>query len=226
MGSVTLAQLKTRARSRANMPVVGFVTDAELLDWVNEGLSIIHGKLVSAYGEKYVESQSVLTTVSGQSDYSLPADFFKLWGIDLPIAGRTRTLRPYTYNERNIYKDARFSNVAPPRYTIVGTAPTAILRLLPTPPSAVGTIFYAPEYTKLALDADAWITINGWEKYVVAYAAQQMLMKEESDIRELTKQIDTWDAELDELAENRDAAFPRSAVDVEALVAWDEHGWP
>lgn len=222
MASVTLTELKARARSRADMPTPAFVTDAELTYWINEGNQRLHGKLVEAYGEEYVESQAVLTTIAGQSDYALPAGFFKLYGIDLPIAGRTRTLRPYTRGERNIYRDTRFSNVSPPRYSVVGSN----LRLAPTPPSATGTIWYAPEATVLVNGADTINYPNGWEKYVVAYAAMQMLAKEESDVSVMAGLISAWERELDEAKENRDAAFPRSAVDVEAVAAWDERGWP
>lgn len=222
MGSVTLTELRTRARTRANMPVAGFVSDSELDGFLNEGVQRLHGKLVEAYGEEYVESTYAFSTVAGTTDYSLPADFYKLYGIDMPLAGRTRTLRPYNRQERNIFKDTRFTNVSPPRYALVGSK----IRFAPSPPSADCTMWYAPEATKLVLTTDTVTFPNGWEKFVVAYAAVQMLMKEESDTRPLQGQLNQWEHELDEMRENRDIAFPRQATDVEAIASWDERGWP
>ena len=57
MGSATLASLITRARSRADMPIAGFVTEAEVTSWLNEGAQQVHEKLVTAYGEEYLSTR-------------------------------------------------------------------------------------------------------------------------------------------------------------------------
>ncbi len=216
MGAVTLTRLIDRSRSRADMPIVGFVTAAELLDWINEGGQQLHEKLVSAYSEEYVSTSVALTVASGV--VALPAAFFKLLTIETDISGRTRTLLPYTQQERNAYKNALgvTGGLSPPRYHIIGSN----IRLLPVP--ANGTIInitYAPEFTLLASGSDTVTFPNGWEKYIVAYAAKQMLDKEESDSRTLAALLGQWDQELASLKESRDAAAPKSVVDVEMVEA-------
>lgn len=212
MGTVTLQNLIDRARSRADMPLPGFITNAELTVWVNEGIGILHEKLVSAYGEEYASSESVLTTVAGTTDYPLPATFFKLYGVDLTVNGYTRSLRPYMRSDRNAYRNQTWNQMLPlPRYSLVGQN----LRLLPAPPVATGKILFAPTATQLANLTDPVTFPGTWERYVVTYAAVQMLAKEESDTRELQGLLEKFDRELDQQATDRDLAAPKSAVDID-----------
>lgn len=212
MGTVTLSSFITRARSRADMPLAGFVSDSEATVWVNEGVGILHEKLVSAYGEEYASSEAVLTTIAGTTDYALPATFFKLYGVDLTLNGYTRALRPYMRSERNTYRNQVWNQQLPlPRYSLVGSN----LRLLPAPPATTGKILFAPTATQLVNSGDSVTFPGTWERYVVAYAAMQMRMKEESDIRELASLLASFDRELDQQATDRDLAAPKQAVDVD-----------
>lgn len=212
MSTVTLQNLIDRARSIADMPLAGFVTDAELKVWVNDGIGVLHEKLVSAYGEEYASSESVLTTIAGQTDYALPATFFKLYGVDLTFGSSTRALRPYMRSERNAYRNQTWAPSMPlPRYSLVGNN----LRLLPAPPAATGKILFAPAPTSLSLTTDTVTFPSNWERYVALYAAIQMRRKEETDIRDHVRELEKWDRELMELAADRDLAFPKQAVDLD-----------
>lgn len=214
MTAVSLTTLRTRVRERADMPVAGFVPDtATGIDaFINEGVQRLHEKLVEAYGEEYVESTSALTTAAGTSDYNLPTGMLKLYGVDLTISGRVCTLRPFMRAERNGLREGGITWQTVPRYRVVGSK----LRLLPVPQSVLsGTFYYAPDATVLVSTSDTVSFPNGWERYVVLYAAIQCLMKEESDVRELRIELDKLDRELESLKENRDAAFPRQVVDLD-----------
>lgn len=223
MADVTLANLISRARSRADMPIAGFVTDAEVVDWLNEGVQKLHEKLVSAYGEEYVSSAATLI-VNSSGSATLPTNFFKLLTVEMTIAGTVVTLLPFMQQERNAYRNAlNLPSGTKPRYKL--SAGNLILR----PPQVAGTqiaLTYAPEAT-LLLVATPTQTVNfpnGWEKYVVLYAAIQMLEKEESSTTKAQDQLDKWDRELDELAQSRDNAAPKQSVDID-LVESDDPIW-
>jgi hypothetical protein len=65
---------------------------------------------------------------------------------------------------------------------------------------------------------------NGWERYVVLYAAIQAMLKEESDVRALQGELAKMDAQLDEIIENRNVAEPMQAIDIYAknnYLPWD-----
>lgn len=214
MGSVTLASLLTRARSRADMPIAGFVTEVEATSWLNEGAQQVHEKLVTAYGEEYLSASASLTTIAGGLA-ALPASFFKLLTIETTIAGVVRSLKPYNLQERNAYRNSGLvSTNVTPSYRVVGTN----IQLLPIVVGTVFTITYAPEFTLMVSPATGTTEFpNGWEKYAVAYAARQMLLKEESDVRSLDMDLARWDREFLERAESRDAAAPKSSVDIDMV---------
>lgn len=216
----TLAQLRTNARSRADMPSTTFVTNAELNTWINEGIAIVHDKLVAAYGGDYLESSASFTT-DGSEYLDLPADFYKLQGIDLSNGGTTYTLLPFTGNERNLYSNQVVSSWPTlPRYKFSGADR---IRFAPIPSSGLsGTIWYIPKATTLSGDSDTVSFPGGWERYAVVYAAIQMLMKEESDTVALQTLLARWDSELKDMFENRDAGMARKTVDVDSIDAW----WP
>lgn len=213
MASVTLTTLRSRVRERADMPVAGFLADsATSLDaFINEGVQRLHEKLVEAYGEEYASSSASLTCTGSASDVALPSDFFKLYGVDMPVGGVTRTLRPFMRAERNALRYNAPSWDSVPKYSLVGS----YIRFLPIPPACTATIYYAPTTTLLATGTDTVNFPNGWERYVVLYAAIQALMKEESDVRDLRFELEKLERDLDAIKENRDAAFPRQVVDLE-----------
>lgn len=219
MGTVTLATLRSRARSRADQPIAGFVTEAELTDWINEGVQQLHEKLVSAYGEEYVSTSASLVVAAGVAP--LPAAFFKLQTIEMNIGGSTCTLLPYTQQERNAYKNA-LGTGSKPRYKLVA----GNVKLLPV--QANGTlveITYAPEATLLVNIADSISFPNGWEKYVVLYAAIQMMDKEETGTTKAQQLLEQWNVELKSLVESRDAAAPKQSVDLDLVEGNELEPW-
>lgn len=221
MASVTLATLRTRVRERADMVGSSFVGDTAtgLDSWINEGHQKLHGMLVEAMGEEYVSTSTALNTVAGTSTYALPAGFYKLYGIDLTYQGDTYALQPYMRAERAAYQQEEWTLRGPPRYSLVG----GNLKLQPTPQSVMaGTIFYAPEATVLASGTDAVNYPNGWEKYVVLYAAIQALLKEESSVNALKQELAEVEREIERAKESRDFAFPKSVVDIDMVDPW---GW-
>lgn len=228
MAAVTLTQLRARARELADMTTSTFISDtADSLDqWINEGAQKLHDMYVQAYGEDYVEKSAAITTVASQSDYTLPADFYKLLGIELPISGRMRSLTPFKRAERNGLSSevSLYSQLQLPKYKLS----KGVVRLLPAPGSVmVGKIWYSPllQVTKadtsvINLLVDATDTINfenGAERYVIMYAARKAKLKQEDDVRALTADLEAEEQKLAVLIEERNAADPKSAVDVEAV---------
>lgn len=222
MASVSLTTLRTRVRERADMVGSSFVADSATgLDaWINEANQRLHGMLVDALGEEYVSSTSSFTTVSGTSDYALPAGFYKLYGVDLNYHGAIRTLMRYERSERNAYREIRPDQL--PRYNVVGSN----LRLYPaTTNGLAGTILYAPEATVLSAGSDTVSYPNGWEKYIVIEAAIQALMKEESSVTALVAERERIEREIRDAKESRDMAMPKRVVDMELVELESDLYW-
>lgn len=220
MATVTLTTLLTRVRERADMANSQFVTDARLTDWVNEAHAKLHGMVVDALGEEYISLSSAFTTVTDQSDYTLPVGFYKLYGVDLFIQGDYRALQAYNRTERNAYRNSRIGvsryGWYLPRYSLVGNA----LRIYPVQAGGLsGTILYAPEASVLVGGSDTVSYPNGWERFIVLDAAIQALAKEESDVRTLASERDAVMQEIERTKENRDLATPQRVVDVSMVDA-------
>lgn len=213
------------------MPLSGFVTDVEIDAWLTEGGQALHEKLVSAYGENYSVSVGVETiTIAIAQTFGLPTTFFKMLGVEMLLGDRVYTLEPYNESERNAYRHAgNWSSsfyescyTSRPRYLVRGGAGSGVaassLHVAGAPVGAQIRYFYAPEFEALSGPGTASVTFpNGWEKYMVAYAAAQCLDKEESDSSKLYRLLDKWDAELEALKYERDASFPQQTVDMDVV---------
>lgn len=216
MAAVTLATIVARARERADQPVAGFIPDSATgsYAYVNEGVQKIYERLTTLY-EDYFESSSTWTS-TGVSDIALPADFFKLLGIDLNLSGQVISLTAMKRGERNAYRNTQYLYRGAPKYQVTGSN----LRILPAPAAGTsGTIWYVPQAPTLALTSDTINLPSGWERYVVLYTAIQMKMKQEDDTRELRIELEKMENELTDMASNRDAGQPRHATDLDLVDA-------
>ena len=82
MASVTLLELRNRSRQRADMVNSKFVTDAELNTYINASYAELYDLLIASRGENYFVLSYNFTTSINQDTYALPADFYKLMGVD------------------------------------------------------------------------------------------------------------------------------------------------
>lgn len=222
MAAVTLTTLRARARVTADKVNSTFVDDtATGLDaFINEGHQILHGKLVDALDEEYVEKEYTFSTVANQVDYALPSDFFKLYGVDMTIGGIPRSLSEYTRPERNAFNFTRASSrqawwsATIPHYRLTGSN----LRILPIPSDVTPcNLLYAPEATLLTLPSDSVNYPNGWERYIVLYAAIRMLAAEEQQNSVLEKALGAIEQEIELTKERRDLASPKQVVDMDRV---------
>lgn len=218
--SITLAQLRERARERADMEESQFVDDTELNYYINSSIAELHDILVQSYGEDYYVEETTFTTTPGQESYDLSTifpdnDFYKLRGIDAQLNGDDYfTLKPFNFNERNRFQHFGvwdYLGITNVRYRILGSK----LRLSPPPDGNVTVrIWYIPKSTELVDDADVFDDINYFAEYVIVDAAIKMLNKEESDVSVLMAQKQDLKRRIEEASNNRDAGDPESIQDI------------
>lgn len=222
--SITLAQLKTQARQRADLEDNDFVTDSELTGYINNSLAELYDLLIAAYdGDYYIESVD-FTTTSGVENYALPNGtnysaakaIYKLKGVDAKIVGNSWfSLKPFNFNERNRNSDYSWGLLNGPtvRYRMVGSN----LRFNPAPNSAIQVrVWYVPVAPVLTADSDTFEDLNAWSEYVVIDAAIKCKIKEDLDFQALQLQKESIAKRIREMAQNRDAGKPESISDVYA----------
>ncbi len=216
--SITLAQLRTESRQRADMSNSEFVSDSELNSYINNSLSELHDMLIQAYDGDYYVNEVEFTTSGNASEYALssviPAgDFYKLRGIDAKLNNSYWfTLAPFMFNERNRDQDttARLG-IVNVKYRLVGSN----IMFTPIPDDNIPVkIWYIPIAQVLSSDSDSFDDMNNFSEYVIVDAAIKMLQKEESDVSVLSAQKVALKRRIEEVANNRDAGQGESVSDV------------
>lgn len=214
--SITLAQLKSQARDRADMVNSQFVSDNELVNYINGSIAELHDLLIAAYDNDYFITEYTFSTVSGTDSYALPADFYKLRGIDSRVgADQWFTLQPFNFNERNS-KNELLSYLAYGnnfRYRIMGSD----LIFSPVPQGVYSIkLWYIPVATKLSSDSDTLNDLNQFSEYVIVDAAIKMANKEEADVSVLAAQKAELKRRIEVMAQNRNADKSESISDIYA----------
>lgn len=212
METVTLATLKTQVREAANMENSLFVSDAELTRYIDLSYAELYDLLVKTF-ENYYTLGPITTTVPSGNTISLPADFYKLVGIDTMFGSSWYPIRPFEMSERGRWVNANklayvgLINIA---YKIIKDS----IVLYPEG-SVVGQYryWYIPRRTQLTSDASVLDGINGWHQYIIIDAAIKCLQKEESDISALAAEKAGMIARIQSMAPARDAGAPKKISD-------------
>lgn len=224
MATITTTDLKLRTLQRADMENSEFISDSELLYFVNNSFAELYDILVSKFEDYYVKSPAYEFTLTG-SDYTqeLPTDFYKLRGVDRSAGGSDDwyTLHPFQFEQRNDNRSRFIYRAMYPdsRYRIYGN------KLILSPANlAAGDyrVWYVPKFTPLVLGTDTVDGVNGWEEYIVVDAAIKCLQKEESDISALVMQKNELIKRIQTMAANRDAGSPERITDTSLSYAFND----
>lgn len=220
--TTTLQNLIDRVRQRADMEGSTFVTDAEVIGYINVAMAEIHDVLVDRYEDYYVSTQSF--TLPADNPGTLPNAFYKALGVDFDTGGTTYRLRRFSFQERNMFNSPAVvaGRVTNTLYAIQGNE----IKFIPSPTvSGTVTLYYVPEAQQFATDgSDDSATIVskaravafGYEEYVVVDAAIKCLQKEESDVQMLMVQKQQLKERIENAASNRDQGEPTAITDSRA----------
>lgn len=220
--------LMAKCRQRVDMTNSKFVTDLELIGYINLAMADLHDILVTSYEDYYISDTDY--AVPGSNPGTLPADFYKALGVDLSMNGSfdgssiTYRLRPYSFQERNAYSNplmtaAVFTNTF---YNIRGNE----IHFIPNPTvGGVIRLYYIPEasyfvedmslpeYNKEIKDIAPAVAI-GWEEFLILSTCVKMVMKEEGDPSALYKLLGDVRKRLMVVTQNKDAGESTSISDV------------
>ena len=221
--TTTLQNLIDRVRQRADMEGSTFVTDAEVIGYINVAMAEIHDILVDRYEDYYVSSQQF--TLPTDNPGTLPNTFYKALGVDFNTGGTTYRLRRFSFQERNVYNSPALvaGRVTNTLYAIQG----AEIKFIPSPTvSGTATLFFVPEAQQFATSGSGFMDATvvtkapavafGYEEYVVVDAAIKCLQKEESDVQMLMVQKQQLKERIENAASNRDQGEPTAITDSRA----------
>jgi len=163
--SGTLQDLQLAVRNRGNWLRTD-IRDSQLTDWINSSVSELRDIICAIDPSYFVEYDDVAVS-SGTREYALPADFFKVVGVDAydaALADGYYALNHFNWEERY---DVFTSEKATTRYHVRGDN----LYLHPTPTwSGVVRVEYIPVYTNVVNPTDTVSLYNNWQEHVVLNA--------------------------------------------------------
>tara|TARA_R110000868_G_scaffold148576_3_gene370561 strand:+ start:5535 stop:6215 length:681 start_codon:yes stop_codon:yes gene_type:complete len=195
--NVTVQQIIDRARIHADQRGSGFIRDAEALTLMNEIYPELYDELVGSY-ENYFMTTGTVTLVPGTTFYALPADFYKMLGVDFKVNADTYvTLYNFSESERNN------------TFVSGSSIPSGELRLRYIPAPVVFTAL-----------TDSFDGVAGWDRLLSLLLAIDMADAEETDSSPLYRKYQRTLQRIQSMAAPRDTGMPARVVDVYSRNLW------
>lgn len=223
-GEMSLWMLRLSAQERADRPESEFLTLKEWNKWINLAYQELYDLIIST-SEDYIMSDPLEITSDGTQSYDLPngsnhsgADpIYKLRGVDIQVGnGEWLPIKKFNFRDRNKYNYPNGSNTANNiqgiRYRLVGDQ-IRFTRVISG--GQRFRLWYNPRISMLLQDTDLTeIGQNGWLEYVIIRAARYALAKEESDTRDLDKELVSLTLRIQAMKDERDSGEPDTIADV------------
>jgi len=183
----TLEEIQTKVRRDLDLEGEVFITEDELIDYINEGIDEAEAEIHAIY-EDYFLTDYFVPLVTGEKEYSLPTDIY---------AHKIRKIifsddQSKTYEVARIPESAKFSDIALTerfrstefyRYLIVNTTPgdpkvyfVPAIRENDADPSRM-RIWYLRNANRLSISADV-CDIPEFVHFVIAYTKLRCMEKE------------------------------------------------
>ncbi len=217
--TVTVETLRAQARQRCDMDNRNFISPTEWIQLIDVGYKELYDILVARFEDWYTINE-IFTVPQGSTSYPLPANFYKLRGLDRSLSGGTGPedfypIQPFNFENRNN------------RGMLLrrrGFGPNAQYRIMQnnfifTPTDQAGgtyQIWYVPRAVTLTDPAQTVDGVNGWEEYIVLTAAIKALTKEESDVSVLAAEKANLYKRIELMASNRDGGQTERVTDVQS----------
>lgn len=190
MRLVTLAQLRTRVRRRADIQDDGnFITDEELTDYINYSISELYDLILHSENGKFFTKNAPVLTQVGTFAYELPEDVYKISAVEYYYGSR------YVRGKPGEILDFPNLSANPPTlpefvYFLRADPQTGkkYLYVFPEVDETNLAVLYIPEAPLLELDNDKWDGFSGWEEYVILDSAIKCLSKQNLETNTLEYQ--------------------------------------
>ena len=219
--TVLISDLISQTRFYADMVNTQFVTDDEITGYIDRAYRDMYIRICEQ-NSGYFRTSVVIPIVGGQSTYPLPADLYKLSGIDLNLdSSNTITISNINFNERNMLKSV-YSSICLSRgwrYLISGEN---VIFSPPPDVSAGFTCWYIPDPIPIVpVSQGGPVSLTLTPSVIVDYlpicAAIKCLQKEESDYSELLNEKAILAEQIMRACASQDDNFPLKVTDMAVI---------
>jgi hypothetical protein len=198
-------EIRASARSKADEESTGFITDAELNRFINQGLRIVYGKIAQAFEDYFVikgtvANSGLITVLADTNEYDLPTNL-KIVRVERRNTNDSNENNWRKLQRLNIGND-QINDFYPIRegrdqgygYFIAGDK----LYLRPVPSGGFDMrIWFIPKVTALSADDDVPGVPEEYHELIAEYASVQCLRKSGEGIYK--EAMDLFNLELSNL---------------------------
>ena len=180
--------------------------DPEVNMYIYQSWCALYDFLTSKNQDYYLSTFPTFNTVINVTSYALPADFYKVRGVDVTVNGFARALSQWRFEERERYNYYGTWNTGLPiAYHIVNGQ----IQFKPLPAGVYPVaLYYYPTAPQLIGDGDTINGVDGFEEWVVIDAAIKILTKDDRDVSVLSSERDRVLARVGTMMSNQDAGEP------------------
>lgn len=214
----TTGQLIDRIRNLGEIRST-YVTNAVLVDEIDQSRLELFGKLVEVGACDYFETEQMINVVADTASYNVESNYFSTLSVAVLLDnGDYHTLQRYNMQDRNLLSD---HDVTPSREDYRYRIHADTIRLMPTPDysetNGIQHIYVSvPSPLNNAVTNETIDGFWGWEDYIVYDCLVKFIGgKEEGDASVWQQMLAKTDARINALRHRRDSASPDTIVNVD-----------
>lgn len=203
--TITLANLRTACKQRADMENSAFISDSEWTRMIDTVWAELWELLVASGDPPVITEQTINAT--GATTYALPDDHFSTIGIDYDSTDLKYTLRELMIQERR-WAETVTGAARAVAFLIQSNA----IKLRPNPPSGTYKHIYVPMPVDLTVQADGYAVQfyqPAAEDFVIWGVVRMARAKEESDTTHAEREFERARQRVEEIALMRKLTQPR-----------------
>jgi hypothetical protein len=218
LGVTTVGVIDAELLARMDRTGSEFVPQATRWLWINDSYKELYDILLQKFGDDYFFADPYAITTDGTNDtYALPADFYKLYGVDLSLTGGGSdgwiTVKQFNKADRNRYAVPNFQSfygITNLRYRLRGSK----VWFSPLPSAGQHIrLLYAPRPTDIVNASSTVDGVSGWEQYIVVDSCIKYCGAEETDPQLFMAQKMGLLKRIEEAAANRNVGEPATVSD-------------
>jgi len=214
--NVTLTDLITHVRQRADMENSAFCSDSEITHYINDGIFDLYAKMVNVDDGKLFATVSPTLVKVGNNAYQLPSNFMRL--VDVNVYTGSRWVPAYEADSQDYLNllSRQYDGDYDVRYFLYLNQDQGRYELFLFPAKSVSSIGvrYIKEAPRLTLGTDTLKWPSNWHEAIVLDAAIKCLEKEESEAAHLHIERDRAEARILKDVREQSVAQIRTLRDV------------
>lgn len=218
MSSVLVSDLITRVRYKTNMERSQFVTDAELLFYINDSRKILFDKLVAGEAdETYNLTEATVTIDQTTGEGSLPEDFFimrkvyEISGNTVAREIRSISIAEYTEGVEGVYQGVTpFWHASGASFVLFNNK----IKIVPYSSIEEIKIWYNAKPAELTATSDTINLLYNEDSWIIAWCCIQVARKEESATGAFEKELAYLEKSIIGALKPRQRSIPRQVARV------------